>query len=178
MTRWAARLAGIGSVERFDYTYRLEGRRAPDRLPKLIAAHRAALAAARGRSRRPIVAIGKSMGSRVGCHLSVEDGGIDAVICLGYPLVGRRGAVRDQVLYDLRAPALFVQGTADPLGPPDRFAPVLAAMAAPSALYAVDGADHSLALGVRALARRGLTQDDVDDGIIDQIRLFLAAFLP
>ena len=43
MERWANLLASIAPVRRFDYPYALAGRRAPDRLPKLIEAHAAAL---------------------------------------------------------------------------------------------------------------------------------------
>ena len=41
MQRWKARLQEIGEVETFDYPYMREGRKRPDRLPQLIAAHRA-----------------------------------------------------------------------------------------------------------------------------------------
>lgn len=74
MERWADRLGRVGEVVRFDYPYRREGRRSPDRLPVLVAAHRAALAEARGRhSSRPVFLVGKSMGGRVGCHVALEE---------------------------------------------------------------------------------------------------------
>jgi hypothetical protein len=47
MRTFARMLGTIGPVEPFDYPYALEGRRRPDPPPKLIAAHRAALAALR-----------------------------------------------------------------------------------------------------------------------------------
>jgi NitT/TauT family transport system substrate-binding protein len=47
MEGWARRLATIGGVVRFDYPYVKEGRRPPDRIPVLIAAHLAALEDAR-----------------------------------------------------------------------------------------------------------------------------------
>lgn len=170
MERWSARLGTLGPVVRFDYDYRREGRKAPDRLPKLVAAHRRALAAARGRA--PVVLIGKSMGSRVGCHLAVEDGSVDALVCLGYPLVGQSGARRDAVLVDLRAPILFVQGTRDPLCPLDALAEVRTRMTAVNALHVVQGGDHSLELTKRALA--GRSQDDLDDAALHAIAAFVA----
>ena len=112
MQAWAQRLGTLGAVHSFDYPYKAEGRKAPDRMPKLLAAHRAQVEALPGEG--PIVLCGKSMGSRVGCHLSLELG-VSALICLGYPL-GRAGRpLRDQVLLDLRTPVLLVQGTRDPL---------------------------------------------------------------
>ena len=172
MERWSARLATLGRVVRFDYPYQREGRKAPDRLPKLIEAHRDALAEARGRHRVPVVLIGKSMGSRVGCHLAVEDGAVHALVCLAYPLVGQNGSVRDAVLLALRTPVLFVQGSRDPMCPGHPLTDVRARMTAPSALHLVEGGDHSLELTKRALA--GRSQDDVDAAAFVAIAAFVA----
>src|SRR6266542_2957004 len=114
MAAWAERLGTLGDVIRFDYPYMRAGRRSPDRLPVLLEAHRGALATARAGRRGPVVLAGKSMGSRVGCHLALEEA-VDALVCLGYPLRGVRGELRSEVLLALRTPILFVQGTRDPL---------------------------------------------------------------
>jgi predicted alpha/beta-hydrolase family hydrolase len=71
----------------FDYPYLSEGRKRPDPLPKLIAAHVAALAEARRSHAGPVVLIGKSMGGRVGCHVALQEA-VSAVVRLGYPLCG------------------------------------------------------------------------------------------
>jgi len=68
----------------FDYSYALEGRKSPDRLPKLVETHRAALAALRERHAGPIVLVGKSLGGRIGCHVALAEP-VEAVVCLGYP---------------------------------------------------------------------------------------------
>ena len=39
MQNWKDRLGEIGDVETFDYDYMREGRKRPDPLPRLIAAH-------------------------------------------------------------------------------------------------------------------------------------------
>src|SRR5213596_1658161 len=76
------RLSGIGIVETFDYDYMREGRKRPDRLPQLIAEHRKALNRARERHRaESTILVGKSMGGRVGCHLSLEEK-VDGLVCL------------------------------------------------------------------------------------------------
>ena len=82
-----ARLQEIGEVETFDYPYMREGRKRPDRLPQLIAAHRQALENARTKrgTEGPTFLIGKSMGGRIGCHLALEEK-VDGLVCLGYPL--------------------------------------------------------------------------------------------
>ncbi|MDQ3625167.1 MAG: alpha/beta fold hydrolase, partial [Verrucomicrobiota bacterium] len=64
MQRWASLLRTVGAVHTFDYPYIAEGRKRPDPLPKLIAAHRAALLHARQSHGGPAVLIGKSMGAR------------------------------------------------------------------------------------------------------------------
>lgn len=185
MTRWAERLANLADVVRFDYGYVEKGRLTPDPLPVLIAAHRAALAEARrahaeaaararrGRSAAPVVLAGKSMGSRVGCHVALEEE-VAALICLGYPLRGARGAMRSEVLLALRTPVLFVQGSRDALCPLDALEEVRRATKAPTVLHVVDGGNHSLEVGVRALRQRGETQEAVDAGVAEVIAAFLA----
>jgi predicted alpha/beta-hydrolase family hydrolase len=178
MVAWAKRLGALGRVRTLDYPYALAGRRSPDRLPVLVAAHRAALASARAGG-RPVVLAGKSMGSRVGCHVAVEaEDEVAALVCLGYPLVGQGGQVRDEVLLALRTPVLFVEGTRDPLCPLARLEVVRARMRAPSALHVVDGGDHSLRVGVRALAAAGRTQAEVDAAVLAAVAAFLAEHAP
>jgi predicted alpha/beta-hydrolase family hydrolase len=148
MRGWRDRLAaadlGTAVVETFDYPYRLAGRKAPDKLPVLIAAHREALASLRARHPRArVVLAGKSMGGRVGCHVALVEP-VDALICLGYPLVGGAGALRDEVLLVLRTPVLFCQGARDPLCPLDKLAGVRERMTAPNQLVVVEGGNHSL----------------------------------
>lgn len=174
MRAWSSHLAGLGEVTPFDYPYMAAGRRAPDRLPKLIEAHRNQLSALRVRHDGPVVLVGKSMGSRVGCHVSVTEA-VDAVVCLGYPLVGggRKKTMRDQVLKAMTTPVMFVQGSRDPMSPLPPLNAVIAAMEAPATLHVVEGGNHSLAVGKRALAAAGESQEDVDQRTLEAIRAFL-----
>jgi uncharacterized protein len=173
MQRWKNRLSAIGDVEVFDYPYMQQGRRRPDPLPQLIAAHRRALAEAR-RGRTAIL-IGKSMGGRIGCHVSLEEK-VEAVVCLGYPLCGGGDQLklRDKVLRALQTPILFVQGTRDSLCPPDLLERVRAEMKAPTFLHVVEGGDHSLVVSKRYLAATGETQEAVDRRILQAIAKFVA----
>jgi uncharacterized protein len=179
MQRWSKRLATIGIVSVFDYPYMMEGRKRPDPLPKLIAAHGKALAEARQSHRGPIVLIGKSLGARVGCHLALKEA-VAAVICLGYPLsaAGDPEKLRAEVLRGLRTPVLFVQGTRDPLCPLNLLARVRSEMMAPNELYIVEGGDHSLLVTKSQLKMRGETQEQVDNRVLEAIRLFVTSVAP
>jgi uncharacterized protein len=172
---WKGRLSEIGQIETFDYGYMREGRKRPDPLPKLIAAHREALVKARetyGNARTFL--IGKSMGGRVGCHVSLEEK-VDGLICLGYPLcaMGDRSKLRDEVLRALTIPILFAQGTRDSLCPLDLLERVRAEMKAPNFLYAVEGGDHSLRVPKRQLQGTSKTQEDIDQQILKAIGKFV-----
>lgn len=174
MRHWAGLLGQLGAVGTLDYPYMLAGHGRPDPLPKLIAAHRAALGRWQGEQTGPVVLIGKSMGSRVGCHLSLETP-VAAIVCLGYPLCGGGDAtkLRDQVLLDLTTPILFVQGTRDALCPLDLLADVRARMRAQHELKVIPGGDHSLLVTKTQLKASGQTQLDVDQQILRRIDAFL-----
>src|SRR5205814_8497641 len=164
MQDWKKRLSGIGVVETFDYDYLREGRRRTDRMPQLIAAHRKALKRVRERHRaESIILVGKSMGGRVGCHLSLEEK-VDGLVCLGDSLcgMGDRTKLRDEVLRALTTPILFVQGTRDALCPLDLLEQVRAEMKSLNFLRVVEGGDHSLRVPQRQLKATGETQEHVD----------------
>jgi predicted alpha/beta-hydrolase family hydrolase len=176
MQNWERRLSEIGEVETFDYDYMRAGRKWPDPLPQLIATHRKALEAAHEKHEPDSTfLIGKSMGGRVGCHVSLEEK-VDGLVCLGYPLcaMGDRTKLRDEVLRALTTPILFVQGTRDPLCPPDLLERVRPEMKAPNSLDVVEGGDHSLRVPKRQLQVIGETQDDIDQRILKSIADFVS----
>jgi len=173
MQKWKGYLQSIGEVALFDYDYMREGRRRPDPLPQMIAAHRQALAQFREKVSGQIFLIGKSMGGRISCHVALEEK-VAGLICLGYPLCGGgdRSKLRDKVLRELQTPILFVQGTRDPLCPLDLLAEVRSQMKASNFLHLVENGDHSLRLTKRGLQAAGETQDDVDQRILAAIGTF------
>jgi predicted alpha/beta-hydrolase family hydrolase len=180
MQNWNQRLSEIGDVETFDYDYMREGRKRPDPLPQLIAAHRKALEAAREKHQLDSTfLIGKSMGGRIGCNVSLEEK-VDGLICLGYPLcaMGNRTKLRDEVLRALTTPILFVQGTRDALCPLDILERVRAGMKAPNFLHVVEGGDHSLRVPKRQLQAASETQEDIDQQILKAIGKFVDQLPP
>ncbi|HEY5036885.1 MAG TPA: alpha/beta family hydrolase [Chthoniobacterales bacterium] len=178
MQEWRIRLKSLGEVVTFDYTYMREGRRRPDRLPQLVAAHREALREARTEfgSQTPAILIGKSMGGRIGCHLSLEEP-VAGLVCLGYPLcaMGDRTKLRDEVLRGLTTSILFVQGSRDKLCPLDLLERVRGEMKTNNDLHVVPGGDHSLGVGKRQLEASGQTQADIDRQILAAIERFVSA---
>lgn len=175
MMRFRGYLTALGPVHAFDYPYQRTGRRSPDRLPVLIAAHEQAIAEARAAHPGPVVLVGKSMGSRVGCHASLTTP-ISALVNLGYPLVaaGNSGKVRDAVLRELRTPALFIQGTRDPLCPLDQLTPLLATLTAATELHVVESGDHSLETTRTHQKQTGLDQAAIEARLMQVVADFVA----
>ncbi len=139
------RLAAAGfRVMTFDYAYRAEGRSFPDRLPELLAVHRAAAGHLRSQVGVRLVLAGRSMGGRMATMLAAEGETCSAVVAYGYPLhpSGKPDRLRVEHLGDVAAPALFLTGTRDALALPhlvDRYLVPLPR----ATVELIDGADHS-----------------------------------
>ena len=175
MQNWKHRLSEIGHIETLDYAYMRQGRKRPDPLAKLIEAHREALGDAKKRyAAKLTILVGKSMGGRVGCHLSLEES-VNGLVCLGYPLcaMGDRTKLRDEVLRALNTPIMFVQGTRDPLCPLDLLERVRTEMKTQNVLHVVEGGDHSLRVPKRQLKATGTTQEDINQRILEAIAGFV-----
>ncbi len=120
------RLGSSTYVERRDFPYRREGRKPPDRAPKLMASIRTDLVEF-NRRRGPIVMGGRSMGGRMTSMVAADVDGVGPVSRLAglvlfcYPLhpPGKPDRLRVEHLVDLTVPCLFISGTRDPFGTPD-----------------------------------------------------------
>lgn len=174
MRHWTELLETLGPVRTLDYDYMIERRKRPDPLPKLIATHRAAIAQARQSQSGPAILIGKSMGGRIGCHVSLEEK-VAALICLSYPLCGGGDPkkLRDKVLRELSTPILSVQGTRDSLCPLELLQQVRQDMKARNELHLVEGGDHSLMVTKTHLKATSETQAAVDQRILRAIASFI-----
>jgi len=113
-------------VRRMEFPYRKEGRRFPDRAPKLIDAVRseaADFAAELGTTTGGLVLGGRSMGGRM-CSMAVAEGlPAAALVLLSYPLhpPGKPDRLRVDHFGHVNVPTLFVGGDRDPFGTPDEF---------------------------------------------------------
>lgn len=150
MVGFAEALADLGiATLRFNFAYMEAGKRLPDRAPKAIPVWAAAFDTARRRSDgEPIWAAGKSFGGRM-ASMALAEGAIDpaGLIFLGYPLhpAGKPEKLRDEHLYGLHVPMLFLQGTRDTLATRELLDAVAAKL--PTATLAwQEGGDHSFAV--------------------------------
>ena len=137
---------GLASL-RFNFPYVEAGRRSPDPEAVLREAWRAAFAAARDRAEgQPVWASGKSLGGRI-ASMAVADGEAPAagLVFLGYPLhpPGKPERIRDEHLYRIAVPMLFLQGTSDPFAPPELLREVVAKLGSLAELVPFEGAGHS-----------------------------------
>lgn len=147
---------------RYQFPYMEEGRRAPDRRPKLVAAVRAAVAAAADlEPALPLFAGGKSMGGRMTSTAASEDPlpGVRGLVFFGFPLhaSGKPGSERGAHLAHVGLPMLFLQGSKDRLADLDLLRPVLEGLAPSPTLHVIDDADH----GFHVPKRSGRTDEDV-----------------
>lgn len=150
-------------VRRFDFPYRREGRKAPDRANKLIASLRADVAQwcdELGTTPEHLVLGGRSMGGRM-CSMAVagatgntakgsephEDPLPAAgLLLIAYPLhpPGKPERLRTEHLPEVRVPTLFVSGDRDPFGTPAELAEAAALVRGPVTSLTVEGAGHEL----------------------------------
>ena len=129
---------------RFNFAYSEAGRKGPDREPALRDVWSAVFSSASGGE--DVWASGKSLGGRI-ASMMVADGELDAagLILVGYPLhpPGKPERIRDEHLYRIEVPMLFLQGTADPFATKDLFESVLEKLGKRATVHAVEGGDHS-----------------------------------
>ena len=138
-------------VGRLDFPYRREGRRAPDRAPKLMAAIRDDLSTIR-RRRGPVVMGGRSMGGRMTSMVAADVDGAGPVarlaglVLICYPLhpPGKPERLRVEHLGDLSVPCLFISGTKDPFGSPDELTEWTSTIPAPVEHVWIEGGRHDL----------------------------------
>ena len=135
-------------VRRVEFGYRREGRRFPDRAPKLIAEVRAAaeaFAGDLGTTTACLVLGGRSMGGRM-CSMAVA-GGLPAagLALLSYPLhpPGKPDKLRVDHFGDIEVPTLFVGGDRDPFGTPEEFAEHIGTIGGEVTVHWLEGQGHN-----------------------------------
>ena len=131
---------------RFNFPYIERGRRSPDPERVLREAWLGTFdAGVAGSGGRPVLVGGKSLGGRI-ASMCVADGMPAAgIVFLGYPLhpPGKPERIRDEHLYRIEVPMLFLHGTGDPFATPELLSSVIAKLGARAEDVPVQGGDHS-----------------------------------
>src|SRR5262249_31609690 len=135
---------------RFNFEYMDARRRVPDPQPKLQSRYRAVVESIVADYKpKKVVIGGKSMGGRVASYIAGDTPNVNALVFLGYPLhpPGKPDQLRDEHLYGLKLPMLFISGTKDTLARRDLLEKVVAKIGPNATLVWVEGGDHSLKRG-------------------------------
>lgn len=132
---------------RFNFPYVESGRRSPDTEAVLRDTWRAVFDAAWARRKKePVWASGKSLGGRL-ASMCAADAEIDpaGLVFLGYPLhpPGKPERIRDEHLYRVEVPMLFLQGTSDPFASPELLHQVVKKLGDRATLVPFEGGGHS-----------------------------------
>jgi predicted alpha/beta-hydrolase family hydrolase len=131
-------------VHLIDFPYRREGRRAPDRAPKLITSiieEAGRVADEVGVDPTRLVLGGRSMGGRM-CSMAIAEGLRAAgVVLIAYPLhpPSRPERLRTEHLPALSVPSLWLCGDRDPFGTPAELAEAQVLAAGPVTSRTLDG---------------------------------------
>lgn len=134
-------------VERVNFPYRNQGRRPPDRAPKLLAFLREEIPAIAARLEvdpGSLVLGGRSMGGRM-CSMAVAEGMPAAgLVLLSYPLhpPKKPDNLRTQHFGAVGVPCLFISGDRDPFGSPEEFSAHLPAIKGPVTSVWLEGEGH------------------------------------
>lgn len=144
-------LGAAADVQRHDFPYRREGRKAPDRAPKLMASIRDDLSAI-ARRRGPVVMGGRSMGGRMTTMVAADVDGegpvarLSGLVLICYPLhpPGKPDRLRVEHLPAITVPCLFLSGTKDAFGTPEELERWTATIPAPVTHRWIEGKGHDL----------------------------------
>jgi uncharacterized protein len=159
----ASSLAERGvEVVRFNFLYSEQRRKAPDRGPKLEACYRAVAGAVATDAKRLYLG-GGSMGGRIASQIVAGGFSAAGLAFQSYPLhpPGRPERLRDEHLYGITVPMLFVSGTKDDFASGDLLDRVVAKLPA-ATLHRIEGASHGLRV-------KGRTPADVIDEVVEAI---------
>src|SRR5580704_7407387 len=138
------------AIRRCSWQRRPRGPPSPSGAAADRAGLRAAVEAVRALAPGKVLLGGQSYGGRQATMLAADEPDLVARLLLfSYPLhpPGKPERVRTEHFPQLRVPALFVQGSADPFGTPDELRAAIALIPAPTKLIAVDSAGHDLKRG-------------------------------
>ncbi len=132
---------------KFNFPYKEDARRGPDRPAVLEMCYRRVLHSIRGEpfAARGVVIGGKSLGGRIASHIAASGEDVAGLIFFGYPLhpPRRTDQLRVAHLSKIHVPMLFFCGTRDPLCDLALLRKECGRLTAPVTLQVIEGGDHS-----------------------------------
>lgn len=137
---------GFLSVK-FNFEYMEQKRKTPDPQPKLQSRYRSVIAEVSGKyNPKRIIIGGKSLGGRVASYIAGDTPALAGLVFLGYPLhpPGKPDQLRDQHLYVLQRPMLFISGTRDAFAERALLERVIGKIGSLATIIWIEGGDHSL----------------------------------
>jgi uncharacterized protein len=159
-------------VHRFNFPYREQGRKFPDKMSELVASYRQVAEEIRARLKpKLLILAGHSLGARTATMLASEGFACQGLILFSYPLhpPGKPEKIRRDHLIKIKVPVLSLSGTRDTFCTPDLLKETLKPLAKFWHHHALEGADH----GLQVLKSSGKTNADilVDVGNVCQLWL-------
>lgn len=132
---------------KFNFPYMEARRKIPDKREILEASYRQVIEEVKASKYQPkrIFAGGKSMGGRIASQVVASGVDVDGLFFLGYPLhrPGQPEMLRDEHLYRIEKPMLFLSGTKDQFAKKELLAGVVSKLGDRAEIHWIEGGDHS-----------------------------------
>lgn len=143
---------------KFNFPYMEARRKIPDKREVLEESYRQVIADAREKHHpKHIFVGGKSMGGRIASQVVALGEEVDGLFFLGYPLhrPGSSDMLRDEHLYKIERPMLFLSGTRDTFAKKPLLEEVVTRLGDKAEIHWIEDGDHSFntAKGKEALAK-------------------------
>lgn len=136
---------------KFNFPYMEARKKVPDKRDVLEASYRKVVEHVRSGKYSPshLFIGGKSMGGRIASQIVPNVVDVDGLFFLGYPLhpPGRLDKVRDEHLYRIARPMLFVSGTRDAFASRDLLQKVITKLGPDAEVHWVQDGDHGFSTG-------------------------------
>jgi predicted alpha/beta-hydrolase family hydrolase len=136
---------------KFNFPYMEARRKVPDKREILEANYRQVIEEVRASNYHPkrIFVGGKSMGGRIASQVVASGIDVEGLFFLGYPLhrPGRPEMLRDEHLYRIERPMLFLSGTKDQFAKRELLDGVVSKLGNRAELHWIEGGDHSFNTG-------------------------------
>jgi len=132
---------------KFNFPYMEARRKIPDKREVLEASYRQVIEEVKASRYQPerIFVGGKSMGGRIASQVVASGVNVEGLFFLGYPLhrPGHLEILRDEHLYRIEKPMLFLSGTKDQFAKRELLDAVVSKLDARAEIHWIEGGDHS-----------------------------------